>query len=180
MGNYPPGSSTDTKTELQAAVDAIARSSRGIKPDGTKIEIIETTRTTGDHDRFVATSDKGISITILGHANAVEASKGLQVGENNTQYNVKLEIAVDDMYFIDSYMQLLIRLIQQRNYGDNRYPVFSLDKSEPLNRKEHADLVDMFWRHGGTVSPDEYRKLGLDVDENQEPIIKPQGLGLLD
>jgi len=172
IGKYPPGASTDFKTEVETAVNAIARSSRGIMPDGADIDIIEAKRSTGDHETFVETANKGISISILGHENAVQQSKSLQVGENLSQYKVKREIAVDDMYFIDNCVQKLVRILIDRNYGDGKYPVFKMDKKEPPNIKERLDVLDLAFNHGLKINPDEYRKLDLFVYEDQEPLEK--------
>lgn len=165
IGKYPPGSDPDFVQAVEDAVTAIARSSRGTLPDGAEIEIKETQRSTGDHNMFVENSNRGISITLLGHANAVEQSKGLQVGENLTQYKVKREIAVDDMFFIDNQMQKLVRMIWDRNFGDGKYPVFALDKKEQPDVKERLEVLDLAYNHGVGINADEYRKLDLDVED---------------
>lgn len=165
IGKYPPGADGEFKDEIETAVNAIARSSRGTMPEGGNLELIETNRTTGDHEKFVDVANRGISIQILGHANAVEQSRGLQVGENLTQFKVKREIAIDDMYFIDNYMQQLIRIIEDRNYGDSKYSKFGLDKKEPVNVKEWLDVLDLAHAHGLSVNADEYRKLGLVIED---------------
>jgi len=172
IGKYPPGATQDVKDELKAGITALAQSSRGIMPDSTNIEIKEATRNTGNHKDFKEVCDCGISISLLGHENAVQQSKGLQVGENISSYKVKREIAVDDMYFIDSNVQKLIRNIIDRNFGDGKYPKFQLDKSEPINKKEHLDIIDTAFRHGLTINPDEYRQLGLKVYDDQKPLTK--------
>lgn len=174
IGKYPAGADGPFKDELEAAVKKIARSSRGTMPEGSDIDIKEISRTTGDHERFVDISNQGISITILGHRNAVEQSRGLQVGENLTQYKVKREVAVDDMFFIDACVQKLIRIIVDRNWGDGRYPVFEFDKTEPPPLRDMIDLIDLFWNMGLEIHPDEARKLGLIVSPEQEPMRKQQ------
>lgn len=176
IGKYPPGSQQDVKDELKAGLTALAQSSRGIMPDTTEIEIKETSKGTGDHKDFREVCDTGISISILGHENAVQQSKGLQIGENIGSYKVKREIAVDDMFFIDPNVQKIIRNIIDRNFGDGKYPKFQLDKSEPVNKKEMLDILDTAFRHGLKISPDEYRKLGLFVYDDQEPLEKPPSI----
>ncbi len=179
IGKYPSGADADFKTALETAVNNIARSGRGIMPDGSEIDIKETSKNTGDHEKFVDGANKGIAISILGHANAVESSKGLQVGENMSQYKVRREIAIDDMYFIDSCVQKLIRTIYERNFSDSKFPTFELDKKEPINVKEWLDVLETAYQHSVIIDPSEYGKLGLKIDANQEPIQK-QGLSLLD
>lgn len=179
IGKYPPGASTEFKTELENAINTLASSSRGIMPDGANIEIKEAQRHTGDHERFVAQSDKGIAISILGHANAVEQTAGLQIGENISSYKVRREIALGDIYFIEQQISRLVRILIDRNFGTGRYPVFSLDKSEPINIGERLEVLRFAWDTGYRIHPDEVAKLGLFKFEDQEPLQK-QTVNLLD
>lgn len=175
IGKYPPGSDPKIKQELENAVNAIASASRGIMPDGTSIEVKGYESRIGDHDKFIETANTGISITLLGHENAVSQSKGLQVGENTTSYKVKMEIAVDDMYYIDEHVQRLVKLIWDLNIGDGRYPAFGLDKSEPINVSQRLEVLDQFYNQGGVVNPDHYAELGLKIYPDQEPLQRPEG-----
>ena len=161
------------ETVTKTAVDTVARSSRGVMTDGTSIDVVESGRSAGDNEQFIACADKGIGITLLGHANAVEQSKGLQVGENNSSYKAVRAISVDDLYFVDQWMQRLVDIIWQRNVQDGRIPAFATDKAEPLDKKLHMQIVDMFYDHGGEVQVAEYKKLGLTVSPDQEPLTKP-------
>ncbi len=176
IGDYPFGAEQSFKDELRAAVNAIARSSRGIKPAGSEINIHETSRGTGDHEKFKQDSDRAISVAILGHENAVSTGQGLQVGENLTQYKVRFDIAIDDCYFIDQYMQNLVINYCDRNFGDGKYPVFEMDKTEAVNVAEMLEVVDLAYRHGLEIVPENYDKLGLILAENQETVKKPDSL----
>lgn len=171
-GKYPPASDDAFKKQLEDAVNAIAASSRGIGPDGSSVEVIESAKTAGDHDKYVARADKGIAISLLGHANSVEQSSGLQVGDNTSSYEVRFDLAVDDMHWLEPHVNRLIRTIWRRNFTDQRYPRFELDKKKPVDVKEHADIVDMAFRHGLPIDPDEYRKLGLYVDPGQQALVR--------
>jgi len=178
LGYYPPGCEKEIKDELYTAVKAIARSGAGIAPDqrdgaGNKmIEMLETHRTTGDHKDYKEACDKGIAISILGHANAVEQGQGMQVGENLGQYKVRRDIAVDDMFFNEQYINKLIRMIYDLNWTDARYPKITFDKKEPKSQKDLLDAVDMFHRHGGTVPVENYTRLGVIVEDDQESLSK--------
>ena len=172
FGKYPSGCDPKIKEELEAGIETMASSSRGTMPIGTEIEVVETSRTTGDHEKFKDTADKGISIGLLGHENAVTSGKGLQVGENLSSYKVKREVAVDDLFFIEPFMQRLINQIIDRNFGDGKYTRFQTDKSEPLDLNKHSKMLDMAYSHGVKLHPDEYRKLGLYIYDDQEPIQK--------
>lgn len=179
IGKYPPGATTEFKTEVENAVNTLGSSARGIMPDGTNIEIKETSRHTGDHEKFVAQSDKGIAISILGHANAVEQTAGMQIGENISSYKVKREIALGDIYFIEQQISRIIKILVDRNFGINRYPVFTLDKSEPINVGERLEVLRFAWETGYRIHPDEIAKLGVFKFEDQEPLQK-QPVNLLD
>lgn len=177
IGRYPAGAQNSTlRTELDEALASIARSSRGTLPKSADIEIKETSRTTGDHDRFIEMCDQSISIVTLGHANAVESSKGLQVGENLTQYQVRRDLAVSDMLFIDSQISRLVRFIYRLNWTDNRYPYFSLDKTPPLDVKDFRETLDRAYNWGYPIHPEDVRKLGVRVEPDEEPHSKPPSL----
>jgi len=168
IGKYPAGATDDFKSELDDALTALAMSSRGKMPQDANIEIKETTKTTGDHEKFKDTCDRGISISLLGHENAVKESSGLQVGENISSYRVKREIAVDDMFFIDAEIQRLIRNIFDRNFGDGKYPKFQMDKAEPRLPQDIRDNLDLAYRHGVKIPIKHYKELGVDVYDDQE------------
>lgn len=173
FAKYPPGADDGFKKQVEDGVNAIAASARGIGPDGTTIEIHESDKKTGDHEKFTARADKGIAITLLGHANAVEQSEGMQVGGNLAPFEVRFEIAQDDMFWLEPHINRLIRMIWDRNFADGRYPRFELDKSKPVDPDVQMRKLDMAHRHGLKLHPDEYRKLGLYVYDDQEPIQKP-------
>lgn len=179
LGKYPPGVNKEFRDELETGIESLARSSRGTIPEGSNIDVIESQRTTGDHDRFVEVANDGIAISILGHANAVQQSKGLQVGENLTAYEVKREVAVDDMYFIEECMQNFIRIVVERNFGDGRFPTFEMDKKPPIDMKLQLDILDTAYNHGLVIDPSEYAKLGLIIQPDQD-FIQKQQLNLLD
>jgi len=176
IGKYPPGADNEIKAALEQAVTDIAGASRGIMPDNTEIDVKGYESRIGSHDKFIDAADKGISISILGHENAVAQSKGLQVGENISSYKVKREIAVDDMYFIDEQMNKFLRNIWDRNFGDGRYPIFALDKSEPINISERLEVLDQYYRQGGKIDPAHYSELGIRVMDDQEPLQVKDGL----
>lgn len=172
LGKYPPGSDAEFKTELDIAVKAIARASQGTMPDTADIDIRETGRDTGDHEKFTEAANKGIAISILGHANAVEESSGMKVGQNETGFKVKLDIAVDDLYFIDEQIQKFLNLVQLRNFGDNKYCIFTTNKEAPPNVEELRENIDVAYNHGVALHISNYKKLGLAVSDDDEYIQK--------
>jgi phage gp29-like protein len=171
MGRYPAGAGDDFKKEVEAAVDTLAASSRGTAPEGTTLDIIESKRSTGDHQGFEDRCNKGISVVILGHANAIENTSGLQVGENLSAFKVRHSISVDDAIFIEEVINSqLIPTIWTRNFGDDRLPELQIDKSEPVDARQMQDSIELSWRIGFPVDPDDVRKLGLKLPADQEPI----------
>ena len=172
LGKYPPEADSEFVDKVEEGVQQLGSSSRGTAPQGTDLEIHETGRSTGDHRSFTEQADKGIAIHLLGHANAVEDSGSVNVGGVQTSYEVRFDYARDDMHYLDPLVNELIQLVGQRNFGDGRYPKFELDKSPPVSKAEHADIVDMAWRHGVPIQAEEYRRLGIHVDEGEGPFQK--------
>jgi len=179
IGKYPPGSSKETIDELKQGIDALAGSARGVMPDTSNVEFKETQRHTGDHKDFTTRADQGIAISLLGHANAVEQSPGLQVGDNTSSYKVRREIALGDIFYIEEQIYRLVRMIVDRNEGNGRYPIFSIDKSEPIDVRERLDVLQFAWDTGYEINPTEIAKLGLFMYPNQ-PSLKKEVVNLLD
>jgi len=172
IGYYPPGMDASLKSELETAVNAIARSSRGTAPVGSEIKIIETQRSTGDHAKFAEYCDRGASISILGHANAVIESPGMKIGENLAPWKVRRELALDDISYIQRQMNRFLRTVYGKNWADARYPQFSIDQSEPINVQERLNILDLAWQQGVIINPDHWAELGLKIYEEQQPLAK--------
>lgn len=163
LGKYPPGSDATLKEELDTAVNAIARNSRGTMPDTSAIEIVESGKNTGDHKDFTTASDKGIAISILGHANAVEDSPGMQVGENETGFKARRDLSLDDLYWIDENMNKFLRFVQVQNFNDGNYCTFTTDKSDPPDQKELRSNIELAVDAGLEVHISNFKQLGLKV-----------------
>lgn len=170
IGKYPPGADETFRLEIEEAVRALGRSKRGITPQGTDLEIVESKKEGGGHEAFVKYCDRGISITILGHANAVEDSTGMQVGQNLSAYQVKREIALSDIRFIEGYINEAVRMLVRRNFRTQNFPVFSIDKAKPIDVSERLKVLELAWNMGYSVSPEEFSKLGLFRYSDQEPL----------
>jgi len=172
MGRYPAGADETFKSELEAAVNKLAMSSRGIAPEGSSIEIIESRKGTSDHKQFTEKAETGISITLLGHENAVRNSPGLQVGENQAPYKAARAKVVSDITFIEKHIYHLVKMLVDRNFDAvQKYPIFKIDNSEPINVKERLSVIDSAYSKGYKVSADEYAKLGLTKADDQEPFL---------
>jgi len=174
IGKYPMSAGEDFKTAINDAVNAIAASSRGTMPDGASVEMLETNRSTGDHRRFVEQADNAISISLLGHANAVSETTGAHFGENLAPFKVRKELAIDDISYIMRHLNRLIRIIHTRNFTDTRFPRFQIDTTEPINVSERLDVIDSAYDKGWIVDPEEFRKLGLKVHPDQEVMQREQ------
>jgi len=179
FGKYPSGADENFKKSLEEGINAIAASTKGIIPDGTEVQIIESGRSTGDQQAFIKNANLGIAITILGHANAAEDSAGLKVGDNQSSFRARRELTIDDILFIEEYVTVLMKLIISQNFNTKNFPVFSIDKSEPINVTERLQILSQAYEQGYKINPDEYAKLGLYKYPDQEPLIKEFG-GFLD
>lgn len=169
IAKYPPGATDAQKAEIDEALTAMARSTRGRAPDGTTFEIHESKRGSGDHDKFLSMVHKGITISLLGHANAVEVAGGLQIGDHPVGFEVKFEIGTDDAYWIDPWVNRIIQMIYDRNWPDRLYPTFELVKERPMTRQELLNTLDRMYQWGFAVLPDMVRRLGVDLLPDEEP-----------
>lgn len=178
IGDYPANATDEIKQELEQAVNDLGASSRATKPDNTNITTIESNRGTTDHSKFTEACNTGISIAILGHAGATKNEQTFQVGENLAAYRVKREIALDDMDFIEICLRKIAKWMIDRNFGDGRYPKLSLDKAEPVNTAELRENLDTAYNHGVKLHISNYKKLGIEVSDDDEFIQKqPNSLG---
>lgn len=176
IGKYPTGMGSTVRDELNTALDTIARSARGSMPKNAEIQVVETTRNTGDHEKFVNVSDKSISIALLGHANAVEESTGMKIGENLQPYQVRRDLAVSDLIFIDAAFKGLVRFVYDLNWTDGRYPAFETEKSPPLDVTSHRENVRLAYEMGYPIHPEDVRRLGIRVDPEEEAKVRPENL----
>jgi len=172
LGKYPPGATKEVINELETAVNSVGSSSRGVAPEGTSIEIIIPNRTAGGQKEFVEMTNTAISISLLGHGNAIQQT-GSQIGENSSAYKVKREYALKDILYIERHINSLIKKLVQRNFSAvTLFPVFQIDKSEPINVKERLMIIDSAYEKGYRINPSEFKKLGLMMYEEQEPLEK--------
>lgn len=168
IGYYPPEANQDVRDKLDDAVNTIAASSRGTAPKGTEIDIKESNKTTGDHQKFKESADNGISITILGHADAAKQSH-TQIGQSNAPFKPMQHLSIDDLYYIDEQIDQMIKTIHNRNFGDSRFPTAVTSKPDQIGMKERRENLRLAWDMGFTISPNDVRKLGVEVDPEDDP-----------
>jgi phage gp29-like protein len=180
IGVYQPGASDELKDELEEAVSTIASAASGIMPHGGAqkvIEILESAKTTGDHENFEKKRNAAISVGILGHEHAVADATGLQVGNNPTQFQVREDLKKNDLHYIDENVQPLVDLIYRRNWGDGReIGKFQMDKSDPVNVQERINVIDLGYRCGLNLKRSNFEELGLEFDEEQQFITRQQSI----
>jgi len=175
MAKYPPGADEGFKQEVDEGLDRIAASSRGRAPKGTDMKVHEASGDTGDHVDFEARANRAFAISLLGHENAASDEGGVNVGGQDGSFEVRHAVARDDILFIEPYINELIRIVGDQNFGDGAYPELEFNKNKPVNAKEHASILDTAFRHGARIHISEYEKLGIRVDtENQEWIQRRQ------
>lgn len=178
LGKYPPGMNQTNITALENGIKSLASGTRGLIPDDSTVEIIETQKSVGDHEKYVAFADAGISISILGHADAVSATKGTQIGDNQSSYRVRRDIALDDIAFIENQVSKVIKVLCDRNFNVTKYPVFTIDRSEPINVTERIKVLQTAYDMGLLIHPNEFGKLGIHIIDGQEPLKNPLTIGV--
>jgi phage gp29-like protein len=173
LGKYPPGSGDDFKDELEEGVESMAAASRGIAPHGSDVEVFGSDRTTGDHQAFTERTEERQAVALLGHKNAVKDAGNVNVGGQQTSYEVRFDLARDDMFWIEPHVNQLIKLIGDRNFGDGDYPNFELNKRKPVDPQKYTDICHTWWKMGFKVDPSEAERVGLQRAPDQEPMQKP-------
>lgn len=165
----------ENKKALEEAVNSIGSSARGVKPEGTEIKIIESTRGTGDHDNYVQDCKRGLSFTLLGHEGAAGHSQSTQIGENTEALKVKHDIAIGDMFFIEAQINSLIKMIVQRNFSVTAFPKITIDKSSPINDSIQLEAAQTAYDMGGEIDPKLFNRWGIKL-ENNDSLKKADGL----
>lgn len=172
LGTY---NDEEKKAELEEAVNAVAASTRGVKPEGTTIEIMESKRGTGDHKNYVEDCKRGISFVLLGHEGASGNKAGAQIGENLETFKVKHEIAVSDMFFIQDHFNKLIEKIVHRNFNVKEMPKLSIDKSNAIDDGIRLEAARVAFEMGGILDPDFFTNYGIKL-LNTDDLKKPDGV----
>lgn len=160
---YPPGASATQRSETETGVNAIAGSTRGIVPQGTKINIQESKRSTGDHKDYKIDCKKGISMALLGHEEAAGTDKTTQIGDNQTGIKVKEDIAIDDMVWLEEKYKAFVQMVVDRNYTTNSYPKIIYNKPDKVDLDTKLKFADSALNNGAQIDPEFYRKIGVPV-----------------
>ncbi len=172
LGKYPDGADDKTRNETQTAVDNVAASSRGIMPESSTLEVIESKRGTGDHKDFKWSIEEEISIALLGHSDGVRKSQ-TQIGANDEAFKVGNRVANGVMSFAEKYINRWIRTLWKLNFGDKRYPTFEMSKYEEFDAKDWRDSLRLLYDMGVPVVRSNLEKLGVDLPEDFQMAINP-------
>lgn len=177
LAEHPLGWDDKQKKELKEGLRDLGASGRGVVPEGTKIHHFGGASGAAGNEVFKQAADTEISIALLGHGDAVMNARGsTQIGDNTTSFKVREEVATDDLYWADDHLQEIVERIWARNFADGTTPEAATRKPQRIDVKEHRESVRMAFDHGLTLHPDEYRKLGLYVYEEQQPIRRDPNL----
>jgi phage gp29-like protein len=168
---YPPGADPKIKEETETGVKAIGKSLRGVLPKGTDINIIESKRTGGDHKDYHQARRENISIALLGHMDAAGSDRKMQIGDNTAGIQVKWDIAIDDMYWIEEKIKRFIRMMVNRNFNTNRYPSAIIDKSQSVDAKTKLQAADQALEGGAKIDAKFYKQYGIPII-SEDPIQK--------
>lgn len=122
LGTYPNGAKQEEKDALLDAVRTLGSDAGGIIPEGTKIEIMNTT-TRGGTESFVMTAeywDKQISKRVLGQTMSTDEGTGRGKAQAETQSKQELKINRHDARQICATIrEQLIKPYVRLNYGDS-------------------------------------------------------------
>lgn len=170
LGKYPPNSSAEYKNELEKGINAAGQSTRGIIPQGTEIDIRETTRNTGDHGDFVNMCREGISMALLGHKDAAGSDASMQIGNNTAGIQVKREIAIDDMTWLEDRLKPFIKMIVDRNIVVERYPRIIFDKSDSVDLRTKLDAAQLALNSGAQIDARFMEEFGIPILNPDQPL----------
>jgi phage gp29-like protein len=177
VAKHPLGWGDEEKKSLKDGLRDLGASGRGVVPEGTEIEHFGGATGAAGHQSYKQECDTEISVALLGHGDAVVHARGsTQIGENTTSFQVREEIAQEDLFWLDEIYQGIVRQIWRRNFNDGTEPKVVFNKPKRIDTKEHRESVRMAFDHGLTLHPDEYRKLGLYVYEDQAPVRRDPNL----
>jgi phage gp29-like protein len=171
---YPIGLSDPEKKNLEDGITNLGASARGIVPAGTKVNITESHRSTGDHKDYKEDVKSGISLALLGHEKASGGQKaGLQIGGNLDAFRVMQHVAIDDIDFIEEEIQALIKMLVDRNYLNiAKYPKFKMDKSDAADSKDKLAAVTIALNAGAEIDPAFFDQFGLLILNKDIPLKK--------
>lgn len=172
IGKYPRGASDGEKTQVEAGINNIGSSTRGVVPEGTEIQIIESRRSTGDHKDYVQDCKEGISIALLGHKEAAGSDKQMQIGDTTAGIQVKKDVAIDDMYWLEDKNKAFIKMLVDRNFPVSRYPYLVFDKSESIDPSTKLDAARFGLDAGAEIDPQFLIQMGIPILNTDNPLKK--------
>jgi phage gp29-like protein len=171
-GEYPPGLGDKERENLEQGIQQLGASARAVVPQGSKVNITEATRSTADHKDYKEDVKTEISLALLGHEKAAGTQqKGLQVGGNNDAFRVTQHIAIDDMDFIESAIQPLIRMLVNRNFPNIRkYPKLVFDKSDAADPKDKLAAAQLAFNAGAEIDASFFDDFGVPILNREQPL----------
>lgn len=171
-GEYPLGLPPEKIDELEEQVKKIASSTKGIVPEGTKINVIESNRGTSDHKDYVADCKANISFALLGHEEAAGSDKRMQIGDTQSSIVATTKIAEDDMFWLEEKIKPFFKMVIDRNFSVSKYPSLILDKSAIIDPKTKLTAADLALSAGAQIDPNFFKEYGIPI-VSEEPLRKP-------
>lgn len=150
VGWFPPGTSSEDRARLLAALKAIQLDSGVILPDGMRAELLEAKRASGiDYERLCVYLDQAIAKICLGQVMTSEAVGGQYKADVQNQVRQEL-IKADADLLCESFNKGPVRWLTDWNFPGAAYPrVFRLTEPEE-DLIGHADrdrkLFDVGYR----------------------------------
>lgn len=170
----------EKKRELNDDLRNLGAAGRGSVPTGTKLHHFGPPSGTAGHQDYKLEAQADMSVAVLGHAEGASRSNGTQIGENSTSLEVRDEVAVDDLGFLDDALADVARILWAQNWADGTEPEVETHKPRRIDQRHHRENVRLALDAGMTVHPDEFAKLDLFVYPDQGPLRRERSLLPLD
>jgi len=162
---YPLGLTKEQKAEAETNVAKIASSTRGIIPEGSKLNIEAGHSGAGEsgHKDYVNDSKANISFVLLGHEEAAGSDKKMQIGDSTNSMVATTKIAEDDMYWIEDKIKPFFKMIIDRNFSVTKYPSMIIDKSTIIDPATKLTAAQLAFENGGQIDPVFFKDYGIPI-----------------
>lgn len=179
LGKYDASASDDDKRQLMEAILRLGTDAAGIVPSSTKIEFIESQKTTSVeiYEKLARYCDEQISKAILGQTLTSDSGGG-SYAQSKTHDEVRHDLTVADAKALAVTIRRdIIRPLVDFNFGpEANSPLFAFDSREVEDQKEAVEVVKTLSCDMGLVIPASYiyKKFNIPEPEDGEEVLHPQ------
>lgn len=178
LGKYDASASEDDKKQLMEAIISLGTDAAGIVPSSTKIEFIESQKTTSVeiYEKLARYCDEQISKAILGQTLTSDSGGG-SYAQSKTHDEVRHDLTVADAKALAVTIRRdIIRPLVEFNFGmDANIPFFKFDYKDTDDQKETVEIYKALVCDMGLEIPKShiYKKFNIPKPESGEDILKP-------